>query len=1010
MRDTLRTVVCAGVVACAVATGLAFLPPVEERAGVRVAIDAADAPRAFSVSLSNTTAAAVSGRLAVWMNDDWEVAGEQGALTLPPHEARTRAFSGAAKARAIDEALYPVHARFTPEGVAEDAAPHPIAVFTYKNPQSTRVAQAIAAARRARADGTDAAAGRYRLDAGDGEVYGAAVVRGPRGLVDGVIAFSDGARAVAFRGFAAETTTDGTPAPAPDAQVYAEKGTLRLKWSIPGVTRNAQGFPRITRLAPGPATEKLTRVYAGFGSVLEGPKEFTLESGGFQLTTRHVGADYENGLSVVQAVDVPPDRLVCKGKENLFSLEAHHDALYTFAPSRRGAFAAARQFRAVSGYRASAGHARLGSRMCLNQEYGDYGMMINCVRTCAKYGLDDALLVEHSWSRWGYDCRYPDICPPGGDRAAFATLRAACREANMLFLLHDNYTDFYPDATDFSYDLITFNLDGTPQKAWYNPGTRSLSYRWAPHAYLPWCRRNAFLLRDDCAPDGVFIDVFTALAPYDYLDRKGNFHTKSETSQGWGRGFEAYREALGADALGVSEAGMDHLVGVADAGQSDHYRLTTFIGPGSCAVEERTPWHDIATHNYFVLFAGGIGWRYMDEWPYGGKDDEGLHSYASDDYLSITALGGRNPMCSVENSPPVIMTYWLQHDTCAELGAAEFLGLTFEGSIHRQHAVFSNGGNVWCNRQKGALWTLPNGWALPTYGYYAKTATTESGIIERNGVRGAFSKTPTLDFYDARKPRMAFTVSAETSVARVEKVASDGIRLVTAWNLKRSLRNCVPMVHVCRTNETTKKIEIVACPSKLRLPAESLTRTGRFEAPLDVTIPADLPAGTYTVRYAILDPKHSGRMLLCGQRRDEERRTIAGAFTVRRDGGRVAEVTWQTETGTVEAMSEQERARAAQLSVNVAGATIDFGGVKTDGTFRLAHPATGDWRVTPLLGADGFSAELDLAALGRPNARVAAVEALEPTAQASAPTWRQDGTKLVLRVDAHAFAYRIVLK
>ena len=93
-----------------------------------------------------------------------------------------------------------------------------------------------------------------------------------------------------------------------------------------------------------------------------------------------------------------------------------------------------------------------------------------------------------------------------------------------------------------------------------------------------------------------------------------------------------------------------------------------------------------------------------------------------------------------------------------------------------------------------------------------------------------------------------------------------------------------------------------------------------------------------------------------------------------------------------------------------------------NGQWKLDYfpqPNDGAVRTLPLaaeLGAKTVTAtvpgncELDLAALGRPNARVAAVEALEPTAQASAPTWRQDGTKLVLRVDAHAFAYRIVLK
>ena len=96
--------------------------------------------------------------------------------------------------------------------------------------------------------------------------------------------------------------------------------------------------------------------------------------------------------------------------------------------------------------------------------------------------------------------------------------------------------------------------------------------------------------------------------------------------------------------------------------------------------------------------------------------------------------------------------------------------------------------------------------------------------------------------------------------------------------------------------------------------------------------------------------------------------------------------------------------------MNRAGVAVDFGGVKTDGSFRLAHPAAGAWTLTPLPGSDGFKAEIDLAAFGAPGASVAAVDALEPTEGAAPPTWHQDGNVLTLAADARAFAYRITFK
>ena len=638
---------------------------------------------------------------------------------------------------------------------------------------TSRAASALAAAEAAVKSGTDAASGRWRLEAGD-VVYGAGVAYGERGLVDGALAFTDGERSVVFRGFTALVeTNDGLPAPEAVASIREERGTLRISWSIPGAERNAAGYPRIADLAVGPASERPHRVYLGTGNVIEGPKRFSVRASGFDLSTRHVGADYANGLSVVQAVDVVPDSAECDGGRNVFSIHAHHDAVFTFVPSSKGAFEAARRFRAVSGYRASAGHAALGSRMCLDQWGGDYAKAAKDIALAAKYGMNDAVFVKHDWQCWGYDYRLPEIWPPRGGSAAFGAMRAACRDAGMLFCPHDNYTDIYPDCEGFTYDLTVFNLDGTPQLAWFNPGRHAQSYRWAPHAFHPWCRRNAKLLRDGCDPDAIFIDVFTAHPPFDYLDREGRFHTKNETSASWGRGFELYREGFGRpDAVCVSEAAQDHLVGVADAGQCDHFGAPKIVGRENFEDSERTPWHDIVTHGFYVLFAGGLGGRYQeDAWHTGG--DAKLHGYASDDYLSNCIIGGRNPMCDGPFSRNAVKTYWLQHDACAELARAEFLDLKYEDGIHRQHSFFSDGAEVWVNRQTNGTWRLPNGVTLPPYGYFARTRGTVSGIVERGGARCAFSKSAGGLFLEAQK----------SSPVSLGGVTTDGAFRFSKWTI-----------------------------------------------------------------------------------------------------------------------------------------------------------------------------------------------------------------------------------
>lgn len=118
--------------------------------------------------------------------------------------------------------------------------------------------------------------------------------------------------------------------------------------------------------------------------------------------------------------------------------------------------------------------------------------------------------------------------------------------------------------------------------------------------------------------------------------------------------------------------------------------------------------------------------------------------------------------------------------------------------------------------------------------------------------------------------------------------------------------------------------------------------------------------------------------------------------------GRVTDVTWRPDVKL-----DVQTPRDRLLGVNRARVVVDFGGVKTDGAFRLSHPATGAWTLTPLPDAGAFRAEIDLSAWGAPDARVAEVEPVDVAAGAAQPAWRQTGTVLTLVADARAFAYRI---
>jgi len=1030
----------AAVSALAASAAFAFLPPVDTSGGLElrilgfderqerkelqvVEVDASR-PLEIRLSLANGSSARVDGTLKVWLNDDWTVEGPVSeAVSLAPGEKRGFVRSATALPRAI-AALYPVHATFEAAG----ATLHPIAVFKAKAKKSAwtperrrdfvranQVPSEEAWAALEKKALASAAAGEFPLR-GPGGDFAAGVAPGANGLFDGALAFADGAgRSVAYRGFACEV--DGVPVGCGPNSVPVEKvdvergrgalalvhrlpggivlrarlsakdGALRLAWDMPGVARTPAGAPRYSKLCLGPSSDRVWRGYLGFGNVVVNPRKFQVQSNGFGLSTRHVGMDFANGLSLVQACDVWPDRLESDGAAKVFALVAHHDATFTFVPSAAGAFAAARRFADLAGYRKSPGVDALAGRVCLDSWSPDCDRMADEVALAAKYGMADSVFVMHNWQRWGYDYRLPEIYPPHQGEAGFNALRSACRGAGVLFCPHDNYTDVYPDSEGYSYDLTVFDPDGTPQLAWYNAGRRAQSYRWAPDRFGPYLRRNAKLLKDGCDPDGIFIDVLTAHPAFDFYGRDGTFHPKSETVGAWCAAFDDYRRVLGKpSAATISEAGADVLIGHVDAGEADHFGANRWFGVRECDDFERVPWHDVVSHGKMVLFAGGLGPRYAAKSWDGGGDNE-RHGYGSDDYISNAVIGGRAAMAGGPFNRKAVRTYWLQHDLAAAFAAETFESHEFAGGdIHRQHTRFSGGAEAWSNRGTNGTWSV-GGRILPQYGFYAKAKGVEAAVEERGGRAVAWSRTKDVLYADANPPVAAGRVegqrvASEATGAKV--VAPDACEIETKWTVRAPVKGYSPFVHV--VPEGAGETPIVF-QGRLSVGEADLAKPGEFAATVAVRLPKGVEAGRYDVRYGLF----KGPRLDIAGLNDAQRRIRGGTLVVEKSGGTFARLSWLPPSAGAEAKP----------------VVADFGGFSTDGAVRFEHPAKGPWRLTPLPKSVPFAVEIDLGAFGAKGRRVKGVRAVDPSPEAGEAVWLQRGDRLSVSADAFAFAYEI---
>jgi len=172
-----------------------------------------------------------------------------------------------------------------------------------------------------------------------------------------------------------------------------------------------------------------------------------------------VGADYSGGLSLLQAVDVPPVNFRVDPASREYSLHTRLNGTMTLVAGEAGALDCAIRYRPLYDKLPAGAVDRLAGRMCLDIWGGRYAEIADNMQELIRYGVTDSLLTVHVWQRWGYDYRLPDVWPPDPKLGTIEDMRkigSVCTPHDISWGLHDDYVCIFPDATDFSYDLVTF--------------------------------------------------------------------------------------------------------------------------------------------------------------------------------------------------------------------------------------------------------------------------------------------------------------------------------------------------------------------------------------------------------------------------------------------------------------------------------------------------------------------------------------------------------------------------
>jgi len=787
----------------------------------------------------------------------------------------------------------------------------------------------------------------------------------------------------------------------------------------------------IDRIEFGPATHHAERVYFGHGYCIVEPESFTVDADGHRLSTSHVGMDFENGLSVLQATSFPPDRFIVDPAAKRYTLSVHPSTVITLLPGTSGALDCAIRFRPLHEGKPAPDFATKAGRFVFDIWGGRYQEHHRIIENAAKYGLTDSMLTVHNWQHYGYDDRLPDIWPPNPRLGTLEEMQATlklCDSLGILYGLHDNYIDIYPDADEYSFDETTFTSAGQPRPAWNNYGIEAQSYQFRPDRIQRLVERNINLIAAELPVSAYFIDVFTSLPPVDYYDRDGNFHSRAETRRLWGEAFETIRERLSEanknfpHAVMTSESGLDSLIGYIGGADCNFMYISSEPGefriPIKCKEWSRVPWFDAVHHTKFSLHGAGYSSRYEAQ---RGRD---IHGIESDDYIVSEMLTGHALMVDNGSSRRgAVRKYWLAQDLIRHLADKNITQVEFvDGNIQRQKITWSDRDGseavrVYVNLDEQNDWAVSDEWTtppfvLPQYGYLGAFRSGYSAIHRENGRVVESSHTIRHDernnmiftnYSNARQKGVENLLPITPTLNSFQYLGENRFTATFKWDAKDTIpKDLCIFVHCVERQRAWhhRPNEAVLGGGFPATPTSQWNGAIITDNNATMSIPDDLPAGRYYLVVGLYDANGRWqRSKLIGFNTGGDRYAV-GWLNVQRREGAVSNITLEPLTW--------DDAKLCERLLPPKEAVVTQGGtVKSKGGFRVVGEiAKRTMTLTPL--PDEPATEIALIAFG---GIVKSVKAIDETGKElrDVPFSYKEGEQYPFTFTTHPgeFAYKI---
>ncbi|NLG14972.1 MAG: hypothetical protein GX561_12325 [Lentisphaerae bacterium] len=752
---------------------------------------------------------------------------------------------------------------------------------------------------------------------------------------------------VAFRGFS--VALDGIQSPKADSvkrrtegnkTIYIHKyklgndvkATLRVEtW----VENEAAKFKfhcegaRISSIKQNEWRRPIAWLYYGHGYAIALPGKTRFGFDGHNFSSSHIGIDFSSNSAVLVAVDNPPASLENDLVTNFCAIETTDNATFTIVPHKT-AFQAAIHYQPMMDKKPAPNVEKLAGRFLFDFWGGSFEQLNTWMQEAAKYGLANAVLAIHNWQHWGYDYRLPEIWPPNERVGTIEQLQAlgeTCDKPGIRWGLHDNYTDFYPDALGYSVNQTLFwKYPGNPANGWYNKGRDAHALFFKPAAIAPFVKRNYQAISEHVKPTHSFVDVLSSMGPIEYYDHNGKFYTRSDTRRHWGEVFDEIRRNFGPNTTTTSEAGHDQLIGYLDGADCQRLQIRPFIGDFithfPCDDWEFVPWADAVNHHRFVWQGSGYSNRYEGS----GMLLRDEHGIVSDDYLSTELLSGHSLMMDYGGfGYHAIRKYWLAQNFIESIAARKMTNHEFVGNIHRQSVAWDTGAVVHVNRDKKP-WNI-DGHMLPKYGFLAKYAANAILAFEvKDGLFREYSATPEgIRYANARPRERSVNPNTINAYPRIENVTDHGkgkFSYDLIWDVEQpAIENWHAFTHFNDMKDSKIHFQDDHTPP---VPPTQWKPGTTVSIRRTVTIPVEETLEEYKMFVGLY--RQQGLMMIPLQREGVcVHKAHVANLKVKREDGVVTSVT----------LTKIPPRTADLLQLNPGNPVINFGFVKTNGACRI---------------------------------------------------------------------------